>query len=241
MEKLISVCIPVYEMGSAGIKMLSNLIQSVKNQTYKNVQIVISDHSKDKIFKEYEKDSQIKYCEFNEKYGNGPANTNNVIKNADGEIIKPMFQDDFFVDNNSLKIMVDALENSDKNWIGCKCTHTDEVGEKRYYDHDAQWGGMDDNKTISSYVSNGQGIGGPSVIMYKKNNLQFDENLVMLMDYAFYFKLGQIYGDPLLLNEKPLIVVRIWPGTISNKVGSGVVRKEKDYLLKTYQTKVISL
>lgn len=232
---LVSICIPVYEM-TDGVMMLETLLDSIETQVYSNIQVVVSDHSKDKRFKEVcerRHSLNMKYCSFDKKYGNGPANTNNAIRNADGELIKPIFQDDFLAEPTAIEKMVNVLNDSGKNWIACGCLHTDTNGKSRTNRHFPLWGGMDENKSISSYTSRSQKIGSPSVIMYKRNELEFDETLVMLMDYSFYYKLGKYYGDPVFVEES-LMIIRVWPGSISSRLGYGMVGREKKYLMENY-------
>ena len=80
---------------------------SIIEQTYKNIEIVISDHSKnddiENLIIEYQKINRnivIKYFRYNEKYGNISANINNAIKNCDGDIIKIMFMDDYLINKH---------------------------------------------------------------------------------------------------------------------------------------------
>ena len=43
----ISICIPTYEFKGDGVKYLSELLDSLRKQTFKNFDIVVSDHSLD--------------------------------------------------------------------------------------------------------------------------------------------------------------------------------------------------
>jgi len=236
MKKLVSICIPVYEMGGYGIGMFKVLMESIKIQTYKNIQIVVSDHSKDKIFQEVckEYDLNIKYITYSEKYGNGPANTNNALKNSDGEIIKTIFQDDFLIDSQAIEKMVSCLKNSGRGWLACGCLHTDTEGKRLERPHIPMWGGMGNDNSINSYTRIEQKIGCPSIIMFKADSsLEFDDNLVMLMDYGFYYRLGKLYGSPIILQEY-LVASRNWPGSVTSKTGYGNNENEKQYMRDNY-------
>ena len=59
----ISVCIPTYEMGGRGAAFLSRALESVKLQTVKDLEIVVSDHSEDDCIQKLciDSDLSIKY------------------------------------------------------------------------------------------------------------------------------------------------------------------------------------
>lgn len=104
---MISICIPTWEQHGYGRKFLRKLFNSIEEQTYKDYEVVVSDHSIDEgisdLVDEYKKKFNIVYYRNDKKRGNGPANTNKTIELAKGEIIKIMFQDDFFFDKESLE------------------------------------------------------------------------------------------------------------------------------------------
>lgn len=94
MKNLVSICIPTYN----GEKFLSEALESVKQQTYSNIEVIISDDAS--------KDDTLEICENFKKevsfpvniYSHTPAgigeNWNNCIEKAKGEYIKFLFQDD---------------------------------------------------------------------------------------------------------------------------------------------------
>jgi hypothetical protein len=238
MKSLVSICIPVYEMNGYGISMFKVLMDSILMQSYKPIQVVVSDHSKDKIFKDVCKqyNLNIKYLTFSENYGNGPANTNNAVRNANGSIIKTMFQDDFFINNQAIEKMVKCLKMSN-GWIATGCMHTNTEGKVLERPHIPMWGGMGEDKSVASYNAREQKIGCPSIIMFKKNSsLEFNERITMLMDYDFYYKLGRLYGSPSILEEY-LIGVRVWPGSVTSRTGYSNNDKEKQLMVEMYDNK----
>lgn len=91
---LVSICIPTHN----GEKYLQEALASVKAQTYKNIELIISDDkSKDRtleICERFKNDVNFPvYLYSHEPAGIG-ANWNYCIKNANGELIKFLFQDD---------------------------------------------------------------------------------------------------------------------------------------------------
>ena len=46
---LVSICIPCYEMNGKGVEFLNYSFEILKNQSYKNFEIIISDNSKSDV------------------------------------------------------------------------------------------------------------------------------------------------------------------------------------------------
>lgn len=92
----ISVCISIYEAGGHGLSQLHHLIQSTLIQDHPNFEIVVSDDSYNNEIEDYCRRYPIRYFR-NERKGKSSINMNNAINHATGEIIKPMFGDDYFL------------------------------------------------------------------------------------------------------------------------------------------------
>ena len=108
---LVSICIPVYN----GEKELFRAIESCINQTYKNIEIVISDDaSKDKTEKialDYAaKDKRIKYFK-NETNWGAVKNFLNAFELASGEFIQLLNHDDWLSKN----YVKEGIEKFNKN------------------------------------------------------------------------------------------------------------------------------
>ncbi|MDB8460328.1 glycosyltransferase family 2 protein [Turicibacter sanguinis] len=105
MESLVSIIMPSYNSE----KFISDSIQSIINQTYKNFElIIVDDCSKDntkKIIKKYiECDSRIKFIALEKNYG--AANARNfAIEKARGRYIAFLDSDDLW-DNRKLEIQI---------------------------------------------------------------------------------------------------------------------------------------
>jgi glycosyltransferase involved in cell wall biosynthesis len=195
--------------------MLTQLFKSIESQTYKNYEVVISDHCVDgsikKVCDEWKELINIKYYPFNEKYGSCEANLNNAIIKANGEFIKPMLQDDYFNSNEALSIMVDHLSKSDKKWISVGCVHINENNINNIIRPHVP--SLPNPTNLLNGVNT---IGSPVVIMFKKDvDILFDENLIWLMDVEFYYRLYSKYGDPILIKDM-LITVRLRKDGITN-------------------------
>ena len=101
-----SIAIPTHDRGKNGPKWMRELLNSLKNQTLRDFDIVISDQSKnDKILnvcKEYSDDFEFTYIR---SEGDVPCENINVgLNECKGEIIKMMFSDDVIVDLSLIHI-----------------------------------------------------------------------------------------------------------------------------------------
>ena len=108
----ISVCIPSYEANGRGVEFIDKNVQSILSQTYKNIEIVISDHSKDDAIENHIKGLEldnIVYLRNTENIGFPAHNTNNAIKNSSGDFIKLMNLDDFIIGEDELQLIVNLL------------------------------------------------------------------------------------------------------------------------------------
>ncbi len=125
-NSLVSICIPTYN----GEKYLQEALDSVKAQTYKNIEVIISD--------DVSKDRTLEICERFKNEVNFPvyiyhhqpagigANWNNCIEKASGEYIQFLFQDDIlhpicieeklkYLKQNNLKAVCCKREIIDEN------------------------------------------------------------------------------------------------------------------------------
>ena len=110
----ISVCIPTYK----GLAVIKETIDSVRSQTYKNFEIIVSNDSPSdhkelrKILDNY-KDVRIRDF-YNTKNKGYPLNLRGCVKKAKGEILFLMGQDDLILDKNHFKEIIEIFK-SNKN------------------------------------------------------------------------------------------------------------------------------
>jgi len=131
---LISVILPTYN----GSKFISETIQSVLNQTYKNLEIIlIDDNSTDNTFeivKQFaDKDSRIKLYKNDRNLGIG-NNTNKALSLATGEFIMMQDHDDISSPVRAESILKVLIENP--HITGC-ATRIYKINEySKEYNHD---------------------------------------------------------------------------------------------------------
>lgn len=188
----ISIAIPTYDRGKNGVLWLRELFDSLKTQSFKNFDICVSDQSKNdlnlNICLEYLHELNIKHVYNNES---GICNNiNNAIKNCSSKIVKILFSDDFIFDENYLESVLNEFKNTNKRWLVSACNHTD--GINHYRDFYPKW---NENIIINNTYSSPS-----SISVVKEYFEEFDNNLKMLLDTDFYYRMYHIHGEPIYLN-----------------------------------------
>mgnify|MGYP003652593536 CR=1 FL=1 len=93
---------PTYETFGRGCEFLEFQFEKFINQTFKDFEVVISDHSNNsdikKLCERYSDKLSIVYIHNPLQRGSLSHNTNNAINNCKRKIIKILFQDDFLFD-----------------------------------------------------------------------------------------------------------------------------------------------
>jgi glycosyltransferase involved in cell wall biosynthesis len=219
----ISICIPSYEANGRGVEFINKNIQSILSQTYKNMEIVISDHSKNDDIENYIKGlglDNIVYLRNTENIGFPAHNTNNAIKNSSGDYIKLMNLDDFIVGEDTLQLMVDLLLNEGK-WVISGCIH---------YDYgNGSW----TNPIIPRIEGDGRHlirginfVGCPSVGLIPRDEY-FDTEVLYMIDCELWYRMFIKYGYPGVLKD-----YRISVGIGDHTLTSQWALKQSDLLYK---------
>lgn len=232
--KKVSICIPttelIYSDGTVmGPHMLNHLLKSISTQTYKNIEIIISDQSKtDIIEKECGNWDNLNIYYYKNDSGRGSAakNLNYSFTKASGDIIKPIFQDDFFYTNTSIEYIVNNLGSNKWGFFGtyhCNENYTQNLIRPM----SPIW---EDPIKILSGVNT---VSGPSVMFFENNYNFFDENLGWLNDVEFYYRLFKKYGLPLLLPYQK-VVQRLRSEGVSNTLDLELKSQEEKYVLSKH-------
>ena len=139
MEIKVSVVIPCYEYGGKGVRYLSDMFRTISQQTLKEVEVIIPDHSVNTDIEEFCYDNifdlDILYYRNELDRGNAASNKNIGMDFARGKVVKMMYMDDYFYTSDALEKTYNALMNSDKMWLVCGTNHT-----------------RDDGKTFDTYI-----------------------------------------------------------------------------------------
>jgi glycosyltransferase involved in cell wall biosynthesis len=220
LNKLISIAIPCYEMNGFGASFLNDSLTKIYNQTYKNIQVVVSDHSINNDIKEicdkWSDKLLIKYLKNKNNIGSSSSNINFAINNSDGDIIKILFQDDFLHNEYSIELIVNFFDENDK-WLITSCLHTND-GINMFNEHHPKW-----NDKIHLGINT---ISSPSVLSIKNDvKERFDDDLIWLMDCDMYKKLYDSYGPPKILPSVN-VVNRLWGNRLSDTIPQSIKDNE---------------
>ena len=219
---MISITIPTYEMGGVGHEFLENSLEFICNQTFKQFEVIISDHSKTDIIKNIclkFKLLDINYIKNNKNFGSSSANLNNAIQNSKYDIIKFLMQDEYIYEKNTLLDIKKTFDDKKINWVATGCLYGDNVQKPV-------------GKMIPFYndriIYGNNTIGSPSVVSIRKtNDLElFDPDLIWLMDCDYYKRLFDKWGNPTIIDD-----YKIFVNQHSNQVTNIIdnIRKEKEH------------
>lgn len=236
----VSICIPTFELGGRGIPMLTKLFETIEQQSFKDFEVIVSDHSVGNAIIDLctsWKQLNIRYIRNERSRGSCEANLNNAIRHAGGKYIKPMLQDDFFLDDHALDKLTSVLM-TDQDWSAGGCMHCREDNtEELFQPHSPQW--IPNDSLALGYNR----IGSPSVVLYPKSfdNHLFDENLLWLMDCELYYRIGQEAGPPICIPDH-LHVIRFRHDSISDsEVNDDIRGEEYHYVIEKIRGPIADL
>lgn len=226
-----SIAIPTYEMNGKGSEFLEHSLNILSNQTFKDFDVIISDHSKDDEIKnlctKWKDNLNIKYYKNTIDIGSSSSNINNAILKSNASWIKILFQDDFLYNEYALEnTHKSIINNSDKNWFASTCEHSND-GTSYYRLFKPVW----NDKMIFGVNT----ISSPSVITIKNdsNKLLFDKNYIWLMDCDYYQRYFNKYGPPVFIDDIT-VVNRTWTNQLTNKIPIDVKKHEHIEILKKH-------
>ena len=254
----VSICIPTYN----GALYLNKCLKSVLNQTYNFFDIIISDdNSTDntvEIANSLLSKADINYKIINNKSSVGVAdNWNNAIKNASGQYIKMLFQDDYLYPD-CIKKMISLAETNKE--LGFIFSLRDIIYEKQI-ENDFETRCILDHKQYlrdlpqiqegidlinNKYLLNGSNIiGEPSHVLIRKNVFNeigyFNPSIIQLIDIDMWYRILLKYKVG-FINES-LSVFRIHDNQLSNKNKKyfAKVENEKLILLKSLYENLVNI
>ncbi len=114
---LVSVYIPTKNR----LELLKRAIQSVKEQTYKNIEIIVVDDGSTDGTREYlaqEMESGYLKAIFHEKSLGACAARNSAIISARGELVTGLDDDDYFLSNERIEFFVDKWRSASSDCAG---------------------------------------------------------------------------------------------------------------------------
>lgn len=202
-QPLISIIIPVYGVE----KYIAQCLESVINQTYKNLEIiVVNDGTKDKsaeIAKEYAaKDSRIKVYDF--KNGGLSVARNRGLEIATGEYISYLDSDDW-LDTKMYETLLETAMKNEADMVKCGIIETNGAAEEKITFSDVKIINNEQHRAFKNYFKgilwtlawNG---------LYKKElakKVKFPDNVVHEDNYSsgmFLYLAKKVIAMPFCLN-----------------------------------------
>lgn len=224
-----SIAIPTYEYGGRGVEFLTYSFQKISEQTFKNFEVVISDHSLnteiEELCNQWNDKFKIIYIKNNHGRGIISPNINTAMKNCNGKYIKILFQDDFLYNSSSLEFTYHFIIENDVRWMVTAFFHSDD-GINMHSPLIPVW-----NDNI--WTGNNS-IGCPTGICIKNEDiLFFDENLNWMMDVDFYKRMYDKYGEP-SISDDFTVVNRTWGERLTDTITQDARVKEFRIMVEKY-------
>jgi glycosyltransferase involved in cell wall biosynthesis len=187
-QPLVSICIPAYKKPEYVVR----CIESVLKQTYKQVEIVISDDSPNQDIKlaieSYNSSISINYYH-NHPALKSPINWNNALNKAKGSFYMLMHQDDWFETDTAIETYIKAFEaNPQVDFVFCRNTAIQPDGQVLRLQAIPSL--LDDMQKHPNHLVRANVIGPPSNTMLRsKVSVRYDEAYIWLVDVDYYVQL----------------------------------------------------
>ena len=219
---LVSVIIPTYNRAN----LLKRAINSVLNQTYKNLEIIVVDDGStdntEEIVKEYQ-DSRIQYILLPENRGVSSAR-NRGVKSSRGNFISLLDDDEYLPERieKSMKVLKNAPEN-----VGMVCSNYWKIEEEKKEIGFLKYS-LEDAKRNWAFPAVGSSIIRRKV--FEKICL-FDEEFGPGGDTDFAIRLCKDFSFYFI--DEPLLNYYVTKGSLSHKINPEIsIRKRKLFLEK---------
>lgn len=227
-----SIAIPTWEINGLGAEYLDYSFNILVHQTFKDFEVVISDHSLDdsilNVVKNWSEYLDISYIRNDQGRGKIAPNLNVAMSQCSGEYIKILFQDDFLYGENALMDIKYEIDNSynEVKWLVTACCHTRDA-EVTYdvmipFYHDKIYTG---HNTISC----------PSVLTVKNDidTLSFNEDLNWVVDCEYYKRCYDKFGLPTIV-KNVCTVNRESEIRTTNMISEDEKQREVEMLISKY-------
>jgi glycosyltransferase involved in cell wall biosynthesis len=184
---LVSICIPTYNQP----QFVKRGLNSILNQDYQFIEVIISDDSPNEDIKEviasFQNKISVKYFS-NKPALKSPENWNNALDKANGELLLLLHQDDWLHASDALSTYVAAFTNPEISLVFGRNTAVDEQDKIMTLQNNRKLIYRLDRK--ASHLLLSQVIGPPSNLMFRNNmSLRFDRGLIWLVDVDIYIRM----------------------------------------------------
>ena len=241
-NQLVSVIIPTYKRAPY----LNRAIDSVLNQDYNNIEIIVVDDNDpgtkyrketEELMKKYINDNRVKYIKHN-KNKNGAAARNTGIKNSNGEYITFLDDDDVFLEKR-IGIIVNELEKDKKNIFFGAYTNVKMIRKRKNIFLNqvsvCKSGNLQKELLLKEFT-----IGTGSNMFFKRKAIEkingFDTNFLRHQDWEFLIR---FFREFKMLYIDEVLVVKYTDNPI-NAPNSYLLEGVKELFLKTFSEDINS-
>jgi len=209
---LVSICIPTYN----GAKYIAEAMNSAISQTYRPLEIIVSDDkSQDntiEIIKSFCNQTNIPICIYSHNPSTIGDNWNNCVVNSNGEYIKFLFQDDIIDIECVEELVKPTIENENVGLVFCKRKILFDVNRIDLIDWFHKYGKVHEAWTVLKNIQKGRlllkdqnllnspinKIGEPTAVLLSRSVFVkvgfFNLNLKQNLDVEFWYRLMPFYN-----------------------------------------------
>jgi glycosyltransferase involved in cell wall biosynthesis len=204
-EPLISICIPAYER----LDYLKRLIESIKMQTFKDFEVIVTDDSKtDKVeqfIKSYDANFPLHYYRNPISLGTS-KNMIAGMKYARSSWIKIIHDDDWLTDENSMSGFAEYAKNEYRVVYSGYIAYEESTDKST--DKTLTLPAFDKVSKNPYFLLSNNLIGVPSVSMFRTDEtILYDERFNWLTDIECYIRCFEAYGTQNAYITKPLLTI----------------------------------
>jgi len=185
-----TIMITSYECYGKGSELLRKNLDSVFAQTYRPLQCIVSDHSKDDVIENMvktldHKDIDFTYVRYTENYGNPCHNWINALKYATGDTLQYMCMDDSLTYPDAIKNALEGMKSNNAKWMAC--AHI-------YMPYNTLFIPRWNDKILYGHNT----ISGPTAAIISRDlkDITFDPQFVWFLDTEWYYRLYAAAGPP---------------------------------------------
>jgi len=219
-----SILITAYECYGKGAEFLRENLLSVFSQTYRPIQCIISDHSKDDVIKEMvntldTNGVECLYVKYSENYGNPCHNWNNALQYCTGDYIHYLAMDDRLAYQDAVQDTVNFMKTHNPKWVACS-----HIVYPAGYKFTPRW---------NSNILQCNTISGPSAVVLDKSlkHIKMDPTFIWYLDLDWYYRIYKEVGPPTIY-DNVLFINRIHNLQLTNTVCNIKRQKHETKLLR---------
>jgi glycosyltransferase involved in cell wall biosynthesis len=169
-------------------------LDAVISQTYRPIQCIVSDHSRDTAIEDMiktldPKGVDIVYVRYSENYGNAGENWNNALKYATGKTLQYNCMDERLAHPNAITDALDFMNRSDAQWIACA-----QVTEPKNTVYIPRW---------NPNMINSNTLSGPTAVIIRDTlkHITLDPQFFWFIDTEWYYRLWKAAGPAIIFNK----------------------------------------